>query len=452
MAPARNAACAGGSTSSGSVQARIPVTGDPAALRHLAARRDHGRHTRHFERSDQHRTLPVCGEGERLAQGDGIARREPERVGRLRQRLGTYVAHTKLRKVRVAGDGDGALHIDGSVRMIADIVLDGAIPPRDGIPAAPVAQRTALIGAMREQGIAAQGRDRGHQFEGRPWRILSVTRAVEQFVRRRRCGTRGGRADGRCADCRDDVARACLHHHQCSIGDSRLPQVLFQNLHGTHLQTDVHRHAQAAVARQNLRHAGVVRVMAVANERRQFRVLISLQAPVGVVLRQRRVARVKILSGAQIAGEVGSGGAERVVTAVEAAGSGIELDAKRRIGIAVAFQFLPVAGGQRNAVAVVDGSARDLARQRVDARVVLRAFDVVLFEGVSVASQVVAVAQHLIAQGETQQDGAGAGQHELQTPGRHSQNFRAALPLRYCRCLPAARTPGNSPPSPCCPS
>ena len=112
--------------------------------------------------------------------------------------------------------------------------------------------------------------------------------------------------------------------------------------------------------------------MAVANQRRQFGILIALQAAIGVVLHQRRVARVEILAGAQIAREVRGGGAERVVAAVEAAGGVIERDAERRVGIAMAFQFLPVAGGQRNAVAVVDGAARDLARQRVDARIVLR--------------------------------------------------------------------------------
>ena len=288
-----------------------------------------------------------------------------------------------------------------AVRVIADIVFDGAIPSGDRVAAAPVAQRAALIGAVRERGIAAQRRDRGHQLECRARRILPVARAIQQFVRRGRRGTHRGRIRDRRADHGEHVARARLHHHQRSVGDSRLPQVPFQNLLGTHLQADVHRHAQGAVARQNARDAGVARVMPVADERRQFGVLVALQPAIGVVLHQRCVAGVKILAGAQVARQVRGGGAERVVAAVEAAGGRLERDAERGVGIAMALQFLPVAGGERNAVAVVDGAARNLARQRVDARIVLRALDAVLFEGVRIARQVVAIVQHLVAQRRT---------------------------------------------------
>ena len=54
----------------------------------------------------------------------------PEQRGRFGQRLGADIVHAQLREVRIAGDRDGALHIDGAVGVIADIVLDR----RDSIP------------------------------------------------------------------------------------------------------------------------------------------------------------------------------------------------------------------------------------------------------------------------------------------------------------------------------
>ena len=60
------------------------------------------------------------------------------RVGRLGQRLRAHVVHAQLREVGVAGDGDGALHIERAVRVVADIVFDGAVPSRGSqLPARP---------------------------------------------------------------------------------------------------------------------------------------------------------------------------------------------------------------------------------------------------------------------------------------------------------------------------
>ena len=36
--------------------------------------------------------------------------------------------HAQLREVGVAGNGDGAFHIERAVRMVADVVLDVAVP------------------------------------------------------------------------------------------------------------------------------------------------------------------------------------------------------------------------------------------------------------------------------------------------------------------------------------
>src|ERR1019366_1134648 len=100
-----------------------------------------------------------------------------------------------------------------------------------------------------------------------------------------------------------------------------------------------------------------MRVMAVADEGSQLGVLVTLQAAIGVVFHDACVSGVKILAGAQIAGEVDRGGAERVMAAVEAAVRRLQRNAARGVGIAMPLQFLPVAGGEGDAVAVVDGSA-----------------------------------------------------------------------------------------------
>ena len=193
-------------------------------------------------------------------------------------------------------------------------------------------------------------------------------------------------------------------------------------------------------------HAGVVRVMTITDKGRELSVVVALQAAIVVVLHQRRVGGVKILSGAQIAGEVRGGRAERIVAAVEAAGGGVERNAERGVGIAMALQFLPVAGGQRNAVAVVDGAARNLVRQGIDARIVLRALDVVLFEGVRVARQVVAIVQHLVAQGERQQDCAGRGKYPLQAARGHAEDLGLGHLFGIADIRPAARRSENSRP------
>ncbi len=68
MAPAMNAACDAGSTSTGASVRGLLASVDPSAFRHAAARRDGRRHARHLEWRDQHLALPVRGERQRAAQ------------------------------------------------------------------------------------------------------------------------------------------------------------------------------------------------------------------------------------------------------------------------------------------------------------------------------------------------------------------------------------------------
>ena len=182
-----------------------------------------------------------------------------------------------------------------------------------------------------------------------------------------------------------------------------LAQALVENLLGAELQADVDGEMDVAVARQDAGERRVAGLVAVADQGRELGVLVAAQLLVGIVLDQGGVGRVEVLAGAQVADQVRGGGAERVVARFEAGAGAVERDAERFVLGAAALQVGPVAGGERDAVAVVDVAARDLARDGIQARVVLRALDAVLFEGLRVAGEVVGVVQELIVRGEGEQ-------------------------------------------------
>src|SRR5439155_1646585 len=86
------------------------------------------------------------------------------------------------------------------------------------------------------------------------------------------------------------------------------------------------------------------------------------------------------------------GGAKRIVARFETRPAAVEGDAERFVLGAAALQAGPVAGREWNAIAVVDVPARDLARDGIQARVVLRALHAVFFEGFRVEREVEAEA------------------------------------------------------------
>src|SRR4051794_21324516 len=108
---------------------------------------------------------------------------------------------------------------------------------------------------------------------------------------------------------------------------------------------------------------------------------------------------------------------------VEAVVRCLHRDAEAAIFVAMTLEFLPITGGERNSVAVEDGSARDLSCERIDAWIVLRAFDVVLFEGLRIAREVFAIVQHLVSQGETHQDQACAREYDLEPAHRSTKQL-----------------------------
>jgi hypothetical protein len=121
---------------------------------------------------------------------------------------------------------------------------------------------------------------------------LAVTRAIEQLIR---CGRR---LRFRRAHHRQHVAVGRIHHHQRPVRFPRRAQMPRQNFGGTQLQPCVHRQMHAAIPRQNPRHAFVPRMVPIADQRRQLRVLVTLQLAIRVVFHQRGVRGVKVFSGA----------------------------------------------------------------------------------------------------------------------------------------------------------
>ena len=119
---------------------------------------------------------------------------------------------------------------------------------------------------------------------------------------------------------------------------------------------------------------------------------------------------MKILAGAQIAEEMHGDRTEGIMARIEARAGTVDIDAQRLILRATGFQFLPIAGGEQHAVAIEDVAARDLARDGVDAWVVLGAFYAVVFEDAGVAREIFAVVQNLVTRGEGNQNEGACGQ------------------------------------------
>src|ERR1017187_8649445 len=112
---------------------------------------------------------------------------------------------------------------------------------------------------------------------------------------------------------------------------------------------------------------------------------------------------METLASAQVAQEMRGRRAERIMARVQARTSLVDGDPQGLILRAPLDQLLPVAGGQQHAVAIEDVAARDLVRDGVDARIVLRALHAVVFEYARIASEIFAVVHHLVARGERKQ-------------------------------------------------
>ena len=96
--------------------------------------------------------------------------------------------------------------------------------------------------------------------------------------------------------------------------------------------------------------------MPIADQRRQFvKSVKPCKRRVEIVLDQRCVGSVEVFAGPKIAEQMNGRGAERIVAAFDPRAGLVNGDAELFVIGAMPFQFVPVAGGERNAVAVEDG-------------------------------------------------------------------------------------------------
>ena len=105
---------------------------------------------------------------------------------------------------------------------------------------------------------------------------------------------------------------------------------------------------------------------------------------------------MKPFAGAQVAEQMNGRASERIMAAVQARARLIDIYAQLFMVGAMPLQFVPGAGGKRNAVAVVDRAARKLAGERIQAWIVLRPFDLVLGVDLAVAGKEILVVENLV--------------------------------------------------------
>src|SRR3989442_14596616 len=90
------------------------------------------------------------------------------------------------------------------------------------------------------------------------------------------------------------------------------------------------------------------------------------------------------------------GASEWIMAAVPARARLVDVDSELFVIGAMAFQFVPGAGSEGNAVAIVDCAACQLSRERIEARIVLRPLDAVLCENSAIPREQVLIVKNLV--------------------------------------------------------
>ncbi len=233
--------------------------------------------------------------------------------------------------------------------------LMGRFQPAIMLPARPSGSVRQRNVRCLQLGIQIQRGDGGHQLECRAGRILAVARAVEQFIGRRRGGARAGRLGRGRAHHRQHVARGGVHHHHRAISVAGLRRWCSRISCARSLQADIERQVNAAVARQHARDIGIAGLMAVTRQRRQLGELVACSLALESCSTSEALVAWKFSPVRRSPTTCSVAAAEGIVARVEARAALVERDAERFVIRAMLLQFRPTAGGERDAVAVVDG-------------------------------------------------------------------------------------------------
>ena len=338
-------------------------------------------------------------------------------------------------------------------RGVLDIVADGTLGAFDVLAHAAVGQPDALVGFVNQRKILAQRRHGGDHFEGRTRRVQPEARAVEVVFGSLR-GFAGFRLHRpRNAHRRQQVAGGRVHHHRRALILGRRLQLILQNCRHLHLQPRVDRHAHVALAIEHLADLGILRIVEMAQQRHQLAivvtnharhlaiglfhvdqrgpVVIAAQAARFVALHEGGVAGAPSQARAQVAEQIEHQAAEGIVAAVAARAGAVDVDAESLVIGAAPGEFVPVAGGERQPVAIVDGAHGYLAHHFLETRIVLIPPRAIGLQHQGSLSHGRRAVHHLHVPRLGQHDGAGDGEN-----GAH--RHRHAAERRGGVVLPAA--------------
>src|SRR6185437_4715070 len=115
----------------------------PATLGHESAGGNGRGNPRHLERRGNYRPLTVGGKRQHLPEFRIGANRNTEEVRSFAERLRANRKDAELREIGVAGNGNGSCHVEGPVRVIADVVANRTAPAGNNCPCPAIAESSA---------------------------------------------------------------------------------------------------------------------------------------------------------------------------------------------------------------------------------------------------------------------------------------------------------------------
>ena len=247
---------------------------------------------------------------------------------------------------------------------------------------------------MRQLHVFAQRRHGRHHFEGRTRRIQPVARAIQPRVGLLTLLRHSVEHRLREAHRRQQIAGRRVQHHGRPLVLAGLFELVAQNLRHFHFEPRIDRHVHVARPVEHLAHFGVLRVVAMPQQRNQLAIIVAqhlvhlaglgilhlhqrgpvvvaAQPPGLIALHERCVGGAPALARPQVAQQVEHQPAERIMPAFAARAGLVDIDSQSLVIGAMFFQQVPIAGRQRQPVAVVDGALGNIAHHFLQPRVVL---------------------------------------------------------------------------------
>ena len=190
-----------------------------------------------------------------------------------------------------------------------------------------------------------------------------------------------------------EAARVRIHDHSRGLSAARLPRVAGQNRRDAQLKTRIDRQVHVACPGEQCRGRGIVRVVAMPQQRHEVaivspdrehrpagliarldcrRTIVEAAQPIfGVALDVGRIGGAEVQPRARIAQQVKGGAANRITALDRIGARRVERRAEFAVRLSRFAHYRRVSGCERETLAVVDGSPRDTAHDVEHALVVL---------------------------------------------------------------------------------